>query len=220
MAEVGGGVRVILNARAGTSSAGEQARTIEEKLRQRGVYAHATVVQQGANIIEIASKAVQDGARMVVAGGGDGTISSVASRLADTGVVLGVLPLGTLNHFAKDLDIPLDLDGALDVIARGRVMAVDAGEVNGRLFINNSGLGLYPDVVRDREAQRKRSDGAWGAANGPPWPRPASTLHAGTRCSRCTWKSAVTRWSDAVRSSSSATTSTRWKDSTSASGKC
>lgn len=170
-----GAVRVILNATAGTGSPGEQARGIEQKLRQRGLDAHASVVQQGADIGAIATKAVQDGARMVVAGGGDGTISSVASRLADTGVVLGVLPLGTLNHFAKDLGIPLELDDALDVIAGGRVMAVDAGEVNGRLFINNSGLGLYPDVVRDRDSQRRRlGRGKWAALA-------AACLHATRR---------------------------------------
>lgn len=159
-----GAVRVILNATAGTASAADQARNIEEKLRQHGMEAHATVLQKGSDVLEIASTAVREGARMVVAGGGDGTISAVASRLADTGVILGVLPLGTLNHFAKDLDIPLELEGALDVIARGRVMAVDAAEVNGRLFINNSGLGLYPDVVRDRETQRRRlGRGKWAA---------------------------------------------------------
>src|SRR5205085_3689399 len=89
-------------------------------------------------------------------GGGDGTQSAIASRLAGTQLVHGVLPLGTLNHFAKDLGIPLQLDEAVRTLAEGRVLEVDVGEVNGRVFINNSSLGLYPEIVRERELQQMR----------------------------------------------------------------
>jgi diacylglycerol kinase family enzyme len=68
---------------------------------------------------------------------------------------LGVLPLGTLNHFAKDAGIPLELDAAVKVIAGGFSRQVDVAEVNDRLFINNSAVGLYPELVRAREAQQK-----------------------------------------------------------------
>jgi len=102
--------------------------------------------------------------RLIVAGGGDGTVSTVAATLVDTGIVFGVLPLGTLNHFAKDLGIPLELDGAVAVLAHGEAAPVDVGEVNGRIFVNNSGLGLYPDIVHDRERQQKRlGRGKWPA---------------------------------------------------------
>ena len=76
-----------------------------------------------------------------------------------------MLPLGTLNHFAKDLGIPLELDaGGRRDRRRPRRGAVDVGEVNGRIFINNSSLGLYPDIVRDRERQQKRlGRGKWPA---------------------------------------------------------
>jgi diacylglycerol kinase family enzyme len=75
-----------------------------------------------------------------------------------------VLPFGTLNHFAKDLGIPLDVDEAVSVIADGHAMPVDVGEVNGHVFINNSSLGLYPDIVLDREHQRRRlGRGKWTA---------------------------------------------------------
>ena len=67
---------------------------------------------------------------------------------------LGVLPLGTLNHFAKDLGIPLDVTEAVAVIAAGHTGAVDVGEVNGRVFINNSSLGLYPSLVYQREKRQ------------------------------------------------------------------
>jgi diacylglycerol kinase family enzyme len=78
----------------------------------------------------------------------------VASKLAGTDLVQGVLPLGTLNHFAKDLGIPLKLEDAFRTLVEGRVQPVDVGEVNGRIFINNSSLGLYPQIVRERELQQ------------------------------------------------------------------
>jgi len=115
-------------------------------------------------MIAAARLAVERGASMVVAGGGDGTINAVASVLVDTGIAFGVLPLGTLNHFAKDLNIPLDLDAAIANLADGVAARVDVGEVNGRVFLNNSSLGLYPDIVRDREQQQRRlGRGKWPA---------------------------------------------------------
>jgi diacylglycerol kinase family enzyme len=74
--------------------------------------------------------------------------------LAQTGVPLGILPLGTLNHFAKDLGIPLHLKEAAEVIAKGETRAVDLAEVNGETFINNSSIGIYPYMVIDRERRR------------------------------------------------------------------
>lgn len=101
---------------------------------------------------------------LVVAGGGDGTINAVASVLLDSGVHLGVLPMGTLNHFAKDLKLPLDLDQAIAAIAQGVPRRIDVGEVNGRIFLNNSSLGIYPDIVRDREQQQRYlGRGKWPA---------------------------------------------------------
>ena len=75
--------------------------------------------------------------------------------------MLGVLPLGTLNHFAKDLNIPPDLDAAVNIIANRKTLDIDVGEVNGRVFINNSSLGLYPDVVRGRELRQRLGFGKW-----------------------------------------------------------
>jgi diacylglycerol kinase family enzyme len=90
----------------------------------------------------------------IIVGGGDGSIRTVASVLADTGVPLGVLPLGTLNHFAKDLGIPLQVEAAAATIAAGHTRAVDLAEVNGETFINNSSIGIYPYMVIDRERRR------------------------------------------------------------------
>ncbi len=104
----------------------------------------------------LVQKALADGAGLVVAGGGDGTLSCVAGVLAGTDTALGILPLGTLNHFARDLRIPFDLDEATRVVAAGRMARVDVAEVNGRVFINNSAVGLYPLLVTTRKAQQKQ----------------------------------------------------------------
>ena len=167
--------RVIVNATAGQGCPPGWAGELERKFQDAGLPTQVTMAESGEQILQAATNAVRDGARTVVAAGGDGTISAVASRLAGTDVALGVLPLGTLNHFAKDLGIPLGLDEAVQTIAQGESVAVDAGEVNGRIFINNSSLGLYPDIVADRERQRRRlGRGKWRALL-------AACLHAARR---------------------------------------
>lgn len=70
---------------------------------------------------------------------------------------MGILPVGTLNHFAKDLRLPLDLPHAVQIIAGGHHRKVDAAEVNGRLFVNNSSIGLYPNLVSERERLQHRA---------------------------------------------------------------
>src|ERR1700719_2937709 len=92
----------------------------------------------------------------VVVAGGDGSIGTVASVLVGTDVPLGIIPLGTLNHFAKDLRIPLTADRAVAVLASGERRYVDVGEVNGEIFINNSSIGIYPFLVLERERRRRR----------------------------------------------------------------
>ena len=92
----------------------------------------------------------------IVVGGGDGTISTVTSVIAGSGVPLGIIPLGTLNHFAKDLKIPTAIDEAVAIIAAGQLRSVDVGEVNGRIFVNNSSIGFYPYLVLDRERRTSR----------------------------------------------------------------
>ncbi|MES2572276.1 MAG: diacylglycerol kinase family protein, partial [Verrucomicrobiota bacterium] len=154
---------VILNKAAGQKPA-EDPKKIRELFRERGVEAEVVHAGNGANLAEIACKAVKEKARTIVAGGGDGTISTVAAALVGTEKRLGVLPLGTLNHFAKDLKIPLELEKAVNTIAGGYCEQVDVGEVNGTIFINNSSLGLYPRIVRKREQQQERlGRGKWPA---------------------------------------------------------
>ena len=113
---------------------------------------------EGEGLHDAAERALAEAKRgeadAIVVGGGDGSIRSVAAVLAGTGVPLGVVPLGTLNHFAKDLGIPLKVGEAAAAIAAGRTRLVDLAEVNGETFINNSSIGIYPYMVIDRERRR------------------------------------------------------------------
>lgn len=100
----------------------------------------------------------------VVVGGGDGTLSTAAGLLIEAGIPLGILPLGTLNHFSKDLQIPDDLAQAVAIIAAGKIRRVDVAEVNGRVFLNNCSIGAYPEAVRRRDELRKyHGHGKWRA---------------------------------------------------------
>jgi diacylglycerol kinase family enzyme len=132
---------------------------LEERIRrvaaEYGVEAQIHIAQRGSQLATLAERALAGNSQTIAAGGGDGSVSSVASVLAGTDRTLGVLPLGTLNHFAKDLKIPLELEDAIRTIFDGRVTQVDVGEVNGRIFLNNSSLGIYPRLVRLREKQEQ-----------------------------------------------------------------
>jgi diacylglycerol kinase family enzyme len=76
---------------------------------------------------------------------------------------MGVLPLGTLNHFAKDLNLPLELEAAVATIVTGRTVHIDVGDVNGHIFLNNSSIGIYPWIVRERETEQRKGYRKWVA---------------------------------------------------------
>ncbi len=155
---------VIVNAAAGTAKGNGDSDALAQSFADASVEARVVSVHPGEDVRAIAAELVGGHPPVVVAGGGDGTISAVASVVAGTGVALGVLPLGTLNHFAKDLGIPLDTGAAVRAIAAKHTIEVDVAVVNGRVFINNSSLGLYPHIVRDRENQQRRlGRGKWYA---------------------------------------------------------
>ena len=157
------GVEVVINGAAG-ARAGESVRAAAEVFAACGVEAKVSVARDGKELEEVARRALGNGARALVAGGGDGTVGTLASLVAGTGRALGILPLGTLNHFAQDLEIPLTLEEAARTVCEGRVVEVDAAEVNGRIFVNNSSLGLYPRIVLRRERlQEREGSGKWSA---------------------------------------------------------
>jgi diacylglycerol kinase family enzyme len=132
-------------------------------LERHGLRPEPILVEKGSDPGEAARAALGRGAKTLVAAGGDGTISAVASTLLDSEAILGVLPIGTLNHFAKDLHIPLAIEDAARVLANGAVATIDVGEVNGRAFINNSSLGVYPQMVAWREEYRREGWAKWTA---------------------------------------------------------
>jgi len=156
------GVTCILNAAAGSGEMPAARERLGRLFAEFGAPARVVIVSSADEMTFHARQAIGNG-RPVVAGGGDGTVNAVASALAGTDAVLGVLPLGTCNHFAKDLGIPLDLAGAVRTVLTGRARAVDMGEVNGQLFLNNSSLGVYPQLVQARIAEQHRGHRKWVA---------------------------------------------------------
>lgn len=149
-------VSVLLNRSGGALAADPSlANRVEEALTAAGLDAEVELLSGGDYAVRCRAVA-ERGDPLVIVGGGDGTISAAASALVGTETKLGIIPLGTLNHFARDLGIPADLGEAAKLIASDKERRVDVGEVNERLFINNSAIGLYPLMVIDRDLQRKR----------------------------------------------------------------
>jgi diacylglycerol kinase family enzyme len=163
---------VILNRSSGGAEDRETADRVRSAFRSTGAEVDLQWAESGEDVVRLARRAAAGATDVVVAGGGDGTVGSVASVLSGAEKALGVLPLGTFNHFARDLAIPLDAEEAARTVVEGRVVRVDLGEVNGRIFVNNSSLGLYPRIVRRREEQRQRL--GWGKWPAFLW----ATLHA------------------------------------------
>lgn len=145
-------VVVIINHRSGASDKEDLASKVSDYLTSHGRRCRVEMVRTGAELTAAAARAAAGDAGLVVAGGGDGTIAAVAAALLDTGKTLGVLPLGTFNYFARSIGVPLEVDAALDVLVTGAIRRIGVGEVNGRVFLNNSSIGLYPAVLQQREA--------------------------------------------------------------------
>lgn len=156
---------VLVNAKAGSGRDAPWAASLAAKFADAGVDADVRLVHDGAGLAEHARRAIAAQPRLVIAAGGDGTINTIARLVADSRATLGVLPMGTLNHFAKDLGVPVELDAAVVAIANGRDIEVDFGEVADRVFLNNSSIGIYPHFVIEREqAQRRLGWPKWPAA--------------------------------------------------------
>ncbi|MGR3198436.1 MAG: diacylglycerol/lipid kinase family protein [Paracoccus sp. (in: a-proteobacteria)] len=113
---------------------------------------------KGSDLPGLARKVAGEGFDLVVAAGGDGTQSAVAGALAGTDVVMGVLPGGTFNYFARDLGVGETIEDALDTLLDARVDHVDVGDMNDLIFLNNVSLGAYPQILKTREGIYKR----WG----------------------------------------------------------
>ncbi len=149
-------IHVILNPQAGSQDAAHDEEVIRAAFASHGLSAEIRNPRADGDLTSLVRTCVDEACPIVVVGGGDGSLHAAAGVLAGTKTALGVLPVGTLNHFAKDLGVPLDVEEAVAVIAAGVIRSVDVGEANGQVFINNASLGLYPSVVRQREEIRER----------------------------------------------------------------
>jgi len=152
-------VAVVMNTHAGGLVGGspdEMARRIEQLFTDAGTQARV-VVAEGPNLEEAIRRFRDSDVDAVVVAGGDGSVVTAAKALAGSGKPLGVLPMGTFNLFARDLQVPLDLEKAVPALAGGHVQQVDTAEVNGKLFLSNSVMGLMPSLVDARESIRGKS---------------------------------------------------------------
>ena len=147
-------IHVLLNAGSGTGSERPGREAIIAAFASHGLQASVTV-SPGAHLARATRAAIAGGAETIVAAGGDGTINAVAAAVVGSRARLAVLPFGTLNHFARDLAMPLDPRAAIAAIATGRERRIDVGEVNGHVFLNNSSIGLYPALVLERDQERR-----------------------------------------------------------------
>lgn len=152
-------IAIVLNPASGLTRRPHLREEVAELFRQAGIDARIRELADPNEIGIAAREALDAHPEAVVAGGGDGTVSAVASAVAGTPTPLGVLPLGTLNHFAKDAGIPLDLQQAVETVAARHTRRVDVGRVNDRIFVNNASIGIYPNFVESRE--RFRAQGRW-----------------------------------------------------------
>lgn len=147
---------VLLNEGAGGANASDLANRIHALYQEAGQTVVVRCVHGSAIEASAREAAQTPGIGAIVAAGGDGTVSAVAGVLADTGIPMAILPLGTRNNFARDLGLPLDLASAVRLSVTALARHVDVGEVNGRVFVNNSSIGLYPDVIEERSRHRWR----------------------------------------------------------------
>jgi len=150
-------IEVILNARSGSQRAHQMREVIEHVLRGSG-QSFAISIGQGERISALAKEKAATDCRLLVAGGGDGTICTVAEAALEKGKTIGVLPLGTFNYFAKNLGIPLELEKAVSVLLEGKPVRASVLDFDGRLILNTASLGIHPATLM----QRRRLYRRWG----------------------------------------------------------
>ena len=150
---------ILLNIGSGQGDASTARATIEAACAEAGRKLHLVKVDQPHRITQLAKdlvlRAQRDGG-IVVAAGGDGTINAVAQATLGSGRAFGVLPQGTFNYFSRTHGIPADTASAMQVLLHETAQPVQVGLVNDRVFLVNASLGLYPQLLEDREAWKKR----------------------------------------------------------------
>lgn len=150
---------IVFNAGSGSDDAQDTRRKIEARFAEAGRRYTLFAVDQPADLRRVAETAVQrareaDG--IVVAAGGDGTLNAVAATVLPTGLPFGILPRGTFNYFGRTYGISRETEAALDGLLDARIEPVQVGLLNGQPFLVNASLGLYPEVLEDRESYKRR----------------------------------------------------------------
>jgi diacylglycerol kinase family enzyme len=150
---------VVFNRASGRGNRDEVGPAVEAACRAAGRRCELLPVEQPGRLVATAREAVQRARAAggtVVAAGGDGTINTVAQAVLGSGCRFGVLPRGTFNYFARTHGIPADLDGALQVLLTQPAVPVQLGRLNDRIFLVNASVGLYPELLEDREAWKRQ----------------------------------------------------------------
>lgn len=158
-----GPVLAILNVHSGWNDGSGCESQLTRKFQQSGVPLRVEHVRELTDITALVKDAASRRLTAVIAGGGDGTLNAVAQGLHDTSIPMAVLPIGTLNHLARDLGVPLEVDRAIDALSQSREVSMDLGEVNGRVFLNNSIIGLYPAYRFARDRRERLGWARWRA---------------------------------------------------------
>jgi YegS/Rv2252/BmrU family lipid kinase len=154
--------QAILIVNAGSRTGADAFAQARDKLAAAGIELLVAKAVKKSKTLDSAVKQAVRRAPMVIVGGGDGSLSLAVDHFLGTETVLGVLPLGTANSFARTLGIPLDLDGAIDVLAQGEPRTIDVGCINGDHFLNAAALGLAPMVAEGVPSGLKRRLGRLG----------------------------------------------------------
>jgi diacylglycerol kinase family enzyme len=160
---------VLINEKAGTvveRGAGILAETVRAAFAEAGHAVEVDCCAPDRMDDAIGQAAARTDIDVVVAGGGDGTLSAAAATLAGSKIALGCLPLGTMNLYCRALGMPMDIDDAIRSLAAGRIAPADMGDVNGRLFLHHVSIGLQPSIVmtRNREDYSGRLGKMWATA--------------------------------------------------------
>lgn len=149
---------IVFNGGSGNDDAMETRTRIEERLGAAGRAYTLFTVDRPKQLPQIADRAVEQARQangIVVAAGGDGTLNAVAAAVLPTGLPFGILPRGTFNYFGRTYGISRETDEALASLLDARIEPVQVGLLDGRPFLVNASLGLYPQLLEDREVYKK-----------------------------------------------------------------
>ena len=150
---------IVLNTGSGSDDAQTTRAVISAVLAAAGRAHELLLIERDTPVAQVAARAVHRARTLggaVVAAGGDGTISAVAQAVLPAGLPFGVLPQGTFNYFSRTHGIPADTEQATRALLRAQVRPAQVGQVNGQVFLVNASVGLYPQLLEDREAYKRR----------------------------------------------------------------